>query len=381
MRVALTKGTLRIPPTYFAVAHASRMTEVDAQLFTLVADVTDPSVAVPVHEAVPRLGRSFRQRELVMPAFMPVMTSMVRRFHPDVVHQHFATWCAPAVAGAHGRAPLVTTLHGVDTFTTMSPARTAMARWHRYNVRLAQRNSARFLAVSRYLADASATVGFDPARVEVHYQGIDTDYFTPGDATTTAHDGLAPGVPDSDDLPRVLFVGALAQRKGLPDALEASHRLGASLPHRLVVAGSGPMRSLADDFAAEHPGVIVRGGLDRTEVRELMRQADVLVMPSQREGTWCEAAGLVALEAQACGTPVVAYRNGGIPEMVVDGSTGRLVEERDVTGLEVALREVLSLPEADRLEMREASRAWVVGHRSLAGSCVELLEHYRDVAH
>ncbi len=380
MKVAVTKGTLRIPPTYFAVAHAARMTEVDAQLFTLAADIADPATGVRVHEAVPHLGRPFRQRELAMPAFMPVMTAMVRRFHPDVVHQHFATWCAPAVAAAHGRAPLLTTLHGVDTFTTMSPARTAMARWHHYNVHLAQRNSARLLAVSRYLADASATVGFDPARVEVHYQGIDTDYFTPGDAAETAHGDLAHGAPDPDGLPLVLFVGALAQRKGLPDVLEASHRLGASLPHRLVIAGSGPMRSLADDFAAEHSGVTVRGGLDRAEVRELMRRADVLVMPSQREGTWCEAAGLVALEAQACGTPVVAYRNGGIPEMVVDGSTGRLVDERDVTGLEVALREVLSLPDPQRLEMREAARAWVVGHRSLAGSCVELLEHYRDLA-
>lgn len=372
MRVAVTKGTLRIPPTYFAVAHAARMTEVDAQVFTLAADVTDASVQVPVHEAVPHLGRPFRQRELAMPAFMPVMTTMVRRFRPDVVHQHFATWSAPAVAAAHRGAPLVTTLHGVDTFTTMSPARTAMARWHHYNVGLAQRNSTRFLAVSRYLADASATVGFDPARVEVHYQGIDSDYFTPADT---------PGAgPDRADLPLVLFVGALAQRKGLPDVLEASHRLGATVPHRLVVAGSGPMRSLADDFAAEHRGVTVRGGLDRSEVRDLMRRADVLVMPSQREGTWCEAAGLVALEAQGCGTPVVAYRNGGIPEMVVDGSTGHLVEERDVAGLEQSLRAVLTLPDADRLAMRESARAWVVGSRSLAGSCDELLAHYRDLA-
>ncbi|MEO5980945.1 MAG: glycosyltransferase [Pedococcus sp.] len=371
MRVATTKGTLRIPPTYFAVAHAARMTEVDSQVFTLVADIADPTIGVPVHEAVPRLGRTFRQRELVMPAFMPVMSAKVRGFQPDLVHQHFATWSAPAVAGAHGRAPLLMTLHGVDTFVTMSPARTAMARWHRYNVGLAQRHSARFLAVSRYLADASATVGFDPGRVEVHYQGVDTDYFTPAS-------GPARG-PDRDGLPLVLFVGALAQRKGLPDVLEASHRLGGSVPHRLVIAGSGPMRPLADDFAARHAGVTVSGGLQRSEVRELMRQADVLVMPSQREGTWCEAAGLVALEAQSCGTPVVAYRNGGIPEMVVDGSTGRLVDERDVAGLESALREVLSFSEADRLEMRGASRSWVVGHRSLAGSCAELLRHYDEL--
>src|SRR5689334_24896461 len=112
MRVAMTKGTLLVPPTYFAVAHAARLTDLDIQLFTLVADITDPHVRVAVREAVPHWGRPFRQRELVMPALMPVMTAEIRRFRPDIVHQHFATWCWPAVAAARGRVPLLTTLHG-----------------------------------------------------------------------------------------------------------------------------------------------------------------------------------------------------------------------------------------------------------------------------
>lgn len=368
MRVAMTKGTLRVPPTYFALAHAARLTDIDIQLFTLVSEITDPHVRMPVHEAVPDWGRPFRQREIVMPAFMPVMTAQIRRFRPDLVHQHFATWCWPAVAAVRGHGPLLTTLHGVDTFVGMTPARTAMARWHVHNVRLAQRHSTRFLAVSRYLADAAQTVGFDAARIEVHYQGVDTDYFTPAEDRTVS------------DLPMVLFVGALAQRKGLPDVLEVSRQLRTSTPHRLVIAGSGPLRPLADRFAKDHADVSVLGGLEREQVRELMRTADVLVVPSQREGTWSEAAGLVELEAQGCGTPVAAYRNGGIPEMVLDGSTGRLVEEKDVLALTAAVREVVSLSATEAAALRARARAWVVDHRSLTASCAELAEHYQDIA-
>ena len=57
MRTAVTKGTLRIPPTYFALAHAAAMPDIEWRAFTLVADIADPAVAVPVEQATPLAGR------------------------------------------------------------------------------------------------------------------------------------------------------------------------------------------------------------------------------------------------------------------------------------------------------------------------------------
>ena len=65
MRTAITKGTLRIPPTYFALAHADAMPDIEWRAFTLVADIADPTVAVPVEQATPlagRLGTRVRER-------------------------------------------------------------------------------------------------------------------------------------------------------------------------------------------------------------------------------------------------------------------------------------------------------------------------------
>lgn len=369
----MTKGALLVPPTYFAVAHADRMPGVHTEVFTLVAQVSDPTVRVRIHEAVPRLGQSFRRREVVMPAFMPVMTRQVRRFAPDVVHQHFATWSFPAVAAARGSSPLLTTLHGVDAFIGATKPRGAMGRWHAHNVELARRHSARVLAVSEYLAGVATSSGFDPDRLAVHYQGVDTDWFCPAPAD-------AAGAGD-DQLPTALFVGALLDQKGVRDVLEASRRVhDQGLPHRLLVVGSGPLRPVVDDFASTRPWVQVLGSLDRSRVREVMRTADVLVMASQAVGRRREAAGLVALEAQACGTPVAAYRSGGVPEMVADTTRDRLAGEQDVAALSEAVRSLLAVQGTERAALRARTRDWVVAHRSLATSAQELEAHYRDLA-
>jgi starch synthase len=94
------------------------------------------------------------------------------------------------------------------------------------------------------------------------------------------------------------------------------------------------------------------------EVVQLYSHAAVFVCPSIYEPF-----GLINLEAMACGTPVVASRVGGIPEVVVDGETGWLVEPGDATALGQALREALADPERAR-RMGEAGRRRVEAHFS-----------------
>lgn len=370
MKVAISKGTLKIPPTYFAVAHAERLvTEHTVELFTLVADVKPgQSSTVPVHEIVPALGQSFRRREVVMPMFIPSMARAIRNFAPDVIHQHFGVWSVPAVmASRRARIPLVTTLHGFDVFTMFRKPSSMMSRWHRHNMEAVDRTSTKLLAVSEFLAGSAVGAGMDAAKIEVHYQGIDTDYFTPDRSGAT------------DECPLVVFVGALNAQKGIRDLVAASQALVARVPHRLLVVGDGPLREEIRHMTAATPHVELVGPKDRAGVRELLRKGTVLVVPSKEHNGAREAAGLVALEAQACGTPVVAYASGGLAEMVHAGESGLLVPEGDISALTGSIGEVLGLQTADYRSMRSSARQFVVAERSLTRSCEELIQHYAGI--
>lgn len=370
MRVAVTKGTLRIPPTYFAVQHAQLLADRhEFQVFTLAADVRDRAVTVPVRDFVPARSQPFRRRELVIPAYLAAMTRAIVRWQPDLIHQHFATWSVPAVrAAARARVPLLLTVHGGDLLAGLRPPVGPMQRWHRHNVRAAAEQAARVLAVSHYLAGRAVAAGFDPDRVEVHYQGVDTDYFTP-----------AP-TPPPDEAPVVAFIGALAPHKGVADLLAASTRLAPVAAHRLVLVGDGPLRALAEAAARTHPHIQVRGPQPRPVVREVLRGARCLVLPARQSHGAREGAGLVLVEAQACGTPVVAYRSGGAPEMLAPGRTGLLAPEGDAAALTAAVADMLALPGPELAAMRRAAREFAVAERSLRVSAAALDAHYTDLA-
>jgi glycosyltransferase involved in cell wall biosynthesis len=105
----------------------------------------------------------------------------------------------------------------------------------------------------------------------------------------------------------------------------------------------------------------------------------VFVLPTQQDGEWREAAGLVTLEAQACGVPVVVYASGGAPEMLDDGTTGTLVPERDTRALAGAVGEILRLDPTARRHLSQAARDFTVAHRSIASSARELSERYASL--
>jgi glycosyltransferase involved in cell wall biosynthesis len=176
-------------------------------------------------------------------------------------------------------------------------------------------------------------------------------------------------------VPYALFVGRISEQKGIFQLLEAARGLPAGV--QLVLCASSP--DTPDLLARVEAAVTGRAEirwinamLPVPEVVQLYSHAAVFVCPSIYEPF-----GLINLEAMACGTPVVASRVGGIPEVVVDGETGWLVPPGDPAALGEALRRALADPERAR-RMGEAGRRRVEGHFSWDRIADRTLGVYRD---
>ncbi|WP_417562187.1 glycosyltransferase [Microbacterium sp.] len=380
MRIALAKNTLAVPPTYFAVQHALALEQVhEFRFFAAAVDIADSGIAsrLEVFDASRscRLtaGLSWAVRERIAPLLGARVSTAIRRWRPDIVHQHFANLSGAAVAAAGQLAiPMILTVHGADVYLPLTEARSGLAgailRKHKRIVTSAFDHADRILAVSRYLAGKAIEAGADVSKVSVHYQGVDTEVYRPDSQAGT------------DGVPRIVAVSALNEAKGTRDLIDASIALSTRRPHELVLVGDGPLRSTADAAASEHTHIHVRGRLDRDGVRRELASATVFALPTKQDGARREAAGLVTLEAQACGVPVVVYDSGGAGEMLDDGTTGVLVREGDVNALADALGQFLALAPAERATVGRRARDWVIRNRSLATSARELDAHYQEVA-
>jgi starch synthase len=192
----------------------------------------------------------------------------------------------------------------------------------------------------------------------------------------------------------VIFVGRITRQKGLPLFLRAAAQLPPDV--QLVLCAGAPdtpeieaeVRGLADELAATRTGVVwIPEMLPRPDVVALLTAATVFACPSIYEPL-----GIVNLEAMACETAVVATATGGIPEVVVDGVTGRLVPieqatdgtgtplnpEKYVADFAAALIDVVGDPEK-AAEMGRAGRQRAIEHFSWEAIAERTVEVYRSV--
>ena len=140
---------------------------------------------------------------------------------------------------------------------------------------------------------------------------------------------------------------------------------------RLLIAGTGPLRSsLEDEIGAAGLATNVSILGLRKDVRALMQAADAFVMSSAWEGM-----PVVLLEAAAAGLPIVATRVGGNPEVVCDGESGFLVPPRDSDALGLAMLRLTGLSEAQRRSMGERGREHVRAHYGLN----RVVERWEDI--
>lgn len=190
-------------------------------------------------------------------------------------------------------------------------------------------------------------------RIEIVAPGVDHAFFSPGDRRG-ARQALRLG-----DEPVVLFVGRIQPLKGLDVAIDALAELRRD-DARLVIVG-GPSGIEGDlEEAKAHARIAELGLIDRVRfvppqphhlLSTYYRAADVCVVPSRSESF-----GLVALEAAACGTPVVAAAVGGLRTLVDDGRTGFLIDDRSPAAFAASIDELLARPSAAAAMGAEAAR-------------------------
>lgn len=248
------------------------------------------------------------------------MASIIREFHPDLVHAHKLypqLSVSPIVSASRMSVPIVQTLHDYE-FISASPYDDS-GKWRD---RLENRTSFRLLntmmfavrtkvhtpAVAAWIAVSNYVAGVHSAR------GISASVihnFTDMES--------ADSNPSLSERCGIAFVGTLSKEKGVMDVLEIARQLPRV---RIVLAGRGPLEQVVVSASEGLPNVEFRGWLDSTGVRDVLSSARVAVVPSR----WAEPGGLVVLEAMALGTPVVAYRKGGLDEYVSRTNAGIVVD-------------------------------------------------------
>jgi len=185
--------------------------------------------------------------------------------------------------------------------------------------------------------------------------------------------GVPPGAP------LVGCVSRLVPRKGQDRLLDAWPAIVDAHPQAwLALVGTGPSEDRLRSRAAELPQVVVPGAVAWADLPRAYAALDLFAMPCRTRlaGTDVEGLGIVYLEAQACGVPVVAGRSGGAPEAVLDGVTGTVVDGDDPAAITAAVADLLR-DAPRRRTMGEEGRRWIErtwAWDAIAGRFRELLE-------
>lgn len=256
-----------------------------------------------------------------------------RKHELDLVHMHYAiphaasAYLARQMLSEERDLKVVTTLHGTDiTLVGLHPSFHAITSFS-----ILQSNG--LTAVSSYLRDETVRdFGVPAERIEVIPNFIDADAWRP-DREPCHRAKLAPAGQKI-----VMHVSNFRAVKRVEDVVEVFARLKVPEGARLIMVGDGPDRPRAARRAAElgvKDDVVFLG--KHLAVEELLSCADLFLLPSQTESF-----GLAALEAMACGAPVVASRTGGLPEVVDEGGNGYLLEIGDVDGMAEAGSRILT---------------------------------------
>jgi N-acetyl-alpha-D-glucosaminyl L-malate synthase BshA len=288
----------------------------------------------------------------------------------DVLHVHYAVPHATAAFLAREMIRpehdlrVVTTLHGTD-ITLVGRERSF------YTVtKFSIEQSDAVTAVSEYLREETYKAFLcSGCGIEVIPNFVNPAEYFPTDDPRQRH-AFAP--PDTKIL---MHVSNFRGVKRVPDVVRIFAKVRARVPAQLVLVGDGPERQATEDVVEE---LGVRGDvhfLGRVSaVADLLRAADLFLLPSRQESF-----GLGALEAMACGVPVVASNVGGLPEVVVDGETGALLDVGDVDAMAERAVEFLTPERWHRARAAAVARAREFDQAKVVPRYEELYQRVLDL--
>jgi N-acetyl-alpha-D-glucosaminyl L-malate synthase BshA len=253
----------------------------------------------------------------------------------DVLHVHYAiphattAWLAREMLGPARRLKVITTLHGTDI--TLVGQEESFHAITKFSIE----KSDAVTAVSTYLKDETIRAfGCERCRISVIPNFVELDEYKPRESPE--REGLC---PPGHKL--ISHISNFREVKRVKDVVRVFSRIRRAMPATLLMIGDGPERDDAEREARELEvagDVRFLGRLDT--VAGLLQQSDLFVLPTQSESF-----GLAALEAMACGVPVVGSRAGGLPEVVEDGVSGILEPPGSVEAMGRRAVELLRDPE------------------------------------
>jgi len=241
---------------------------------------------------------------------------LLKTQQPIVLHAHFGKggfYCAPFAKRLN--IPLITTFHGSDI---TQDDKFSYNQAHR---QIVFQRSTKIIAVSKFVEKKLIEKGCLKEKIIQVYTGIDCEFFSAKQ--------VKPSVPT------VLFVGRLIKQKGCNYLLKAMKDITLKHPQvQVVIAGDGIERKALEAMASIQTNIKFVGAQTTEQIKDLMAKAWILCAPSIRMKRGNEEGlGMVFLESQAMGTPVISFDTGGVSEAVVDGKTGFLVDEKDTSAL------------------------------------------------
>ena len=292
-----------------------------------------------------------------------------RKYELDLVHVHYAiphatsAWVACEMLQGERDLKIVTTLHGTDiTLVGLHPSFQAITQFSILR-------SHGLTAVSEFLKrETIRDFSVPEDRIEVVPNFVDTRIYRPG--LKPCH--RATLAPEGEKI--VMHISNFRPVKRVEDVIEVFASILKKIPSRLVLVGDGPERPRAR-LKVEELGLQDRVAFlgEYTPVQELLSCADLFLLPSESESF-----GLAALEAMACGSPVIASRVGGLPEVIIDGETGYLCEPGDIDDMGAAGVRVLG-DDKHWKELSDAGRSLAVKNFSSERIVPDYEEYYRRV--
>ncbi len=284
----------------------------------------------------------------------------------DLIHAHGPLPCGHAamLLSRELGIPFVTSVHGLDVFSTVQVSGRA-GEWCKRISRRLYSASRRVICISEHVREAVVEGMGLNCRTSVVYNGVDTELFSPAPVA-------------SFQATTILSVGNLIPIKGHERLIRAMASLVSEFPSlELEIIGDGPERGHLDVLVRElnlAPRVHFRGRQPRAHVAEAMKRCTIFALPSRYEGLGC-----VYLEAMATGKSPIGCRGQGIAEIIRHGSSGFLVSPDNERELTLALAMLLrDKPLRDALGAK--ARDTILDRLTLAHQAENLVRIYRECA-